>query len=804
MSGQQSAGFDLVMEFSETPLQDLLGVAFDTSDFLCGLIDLLNIPCQGFNVSVSLDRPTDVVLSASQTDAVDIQISGALGVSWRIRLIVGVDVDRSRPGLNVARLNLHDRLYHLSATIGAVPANTTALGNRLRDTVRAIPLVPMVVSSDPNAPTVTPIRLDVRVIDATVGENAFAVCLTFGGGSPGDLANLTTSAIPAGSTATLMMGFGWLLRLMEPGIEAGIGLAPGDFVDGHLTHSVEIDSEHDVNLTRLDFTLEDGFVQVRSRVEKNGFCYTASADFGGDFRLEVRNSRLLVDADISDPDFDIDVPWYCWIGAGFLGALLGGLVGAILVPLLLYLVTSTVENVVNTVADTIIAAINAATPSVDVPAIGFNLIFQNAFIDDIGIGCRFVVRDTAPVRGRGTVRLRPGQEFDLDDGTVGATIDGADLRWTGQGTAAKLEALCVSRIAATPWVQFDEVPRYRLYGLDYSRRVVPISELGFLQVIDLPFVDDIEMFLPSLAVYAVRTNERRLALVQVIALEDDTVTLRYKTFGFADPVVKILGAFACPPRTRPSRARRKRKGGQCRDASAHSAEDRVAGETCSSACCFAYQAARGGPEAASRGRTLAGDGVAGRRAGVESGAAAFRRCASLVAGERVAGTGRSPSGRDVRCHHTQVGDHRCAAAAHRGVHRNRRPDQRRSVGDVVDQPGVARSFPRRRADRRGGLQIQPEWAPADADDGLEVGLRIRAAGGGGKSERRPVRDSHLCAFRPCVQADVPRGGALAGADRSGERRADRGRSIADLHPISTPSPSSKAAGQTAFAATADR
>ena len=84
MSGQQSAGFDLVMEFSETPLQDVLGVAFDTSDFLCGLIDLLNIPCQGFNVSVSLDRPTDVVLSASQTDAVDIQISGALGVSWRI------------------------------------------------------------------------------------------------------------------------------------------------------------------------------------------------------------------------------------------------------------------------------------------------------------------------------------------------------------------------------------------------------------------------------------------------------------------------------------------------------------------------------------------------------------------------------------------------------------------------------------------------------------------------------------------------------------------------------------------------
>jgi hypothetical protein len=56
------------------------------------------------------------------------------------------------------------------------------------------------------------------------------------------------------------------------------------------------------------------------------------------------------------------------------------------------------------------------------------------------------------------------------------------------------------------------------------------------------------MFIPSLAVFAVRTNERRIALVQVIDLDDDTVTLRYKTFGISDPVVRILGAFVCPPR----------------------------------------------------------------------------------------------------------------------------------------------------------------------------------------------------------------------------------------------------------------
>ena len=328
----------------------------------------------------------------------------------------------------------------------------------------------------------------------------------------------------------------------------GLRLQPGDFEDGHLTRSVEIDSANDVNLTRLDFTLEDTFVKVRSRVEKNGFCYTASADFGGDFKLAVENGQLIVSADFSDPDLDLDIPWYCWIGAGFLGLVLGGIIGAVLVPLLLHLVTSTVEDVVNTVADAVIEAINAATPTVNVPAVGFNLVFQNVFVDDIGIGCRFVVHDTAPVRCQGTVRLRPGQELDLDDGKVGGSVEGADLRWTGRDEAARLESLCVSRIADTPWVHFDEIPRYRLYGLDYTLRSIPVADLGFLHVIDLPFVDDVEMFIPNLGVYAVRTNERRLAMIQVIDLEDDAITLRYKTFGVADPVVKILGAFACPPR----------------------------------------------------------------------------------------------------------------------------------------------------------------------------------------------------------------------------------------------------------------
>jgi hypothetical protein len=550
MGGQQTGGFDVVMEFSEKPLQDVLGVALDTNDFLCGLLGFLQIPCQGFAVSVSLDRPTNPALTPDQTNAVDIQISGGLLVLWRIRIIAGIDVDRSNPLLQSARLNLHDRLYHLSATVGGAPVNTDALASNLRDIVRAIALPVMLPVTAEPAPTIAPTRLDVQVIDAAAGANAFAVGLTFGGGTPGDLAGLTSSAIPAGGDVAVMVGFGYLMRLMEPALEAGLGLEPGDFVDGHLTRRVEIDPENDVYLAKLDFTLVDKAISVRSRVEKSGTCYTASADFGGDFTLDVTNSVLHVGADLSDPDFDIDVPWYCWLGAAVLGLLLGGLIGAVLLPVLLHLVTSTVEDVVNTVADTVVAAVNAATPDLSsVPAVGFDLPLENAFIDDVGIGCRFVVRDTAPVRCQGTVRLRPGQELDLDNGRVGpAGTDGADLRWVGVDNHAELDALCISRIADTPWVRFDEVPRYRLYGLDYGDRSIPVADLGLLKVIDLPFVPDIEMFIPTMAIYGVRTNERRLAMIQVTGIADDAVTLRYKTFGVADPTVRILGDFACPPR----------------------------------------------------------------------------------------------------------------------------------------------------------------------------------------------------------------------------------------------------------------
>ena len=549
MGGQQSAGFDLVMEFSEKPLQDVLGVAFDTSNFLCDLLSVLNLPCQGFTLSVSLDRPTDVPLTADQTNAVDIQISGALGPAWRIRLVAGIDVDRSRPGFQTARLNLQDRLYFRSATLAGVPVNTDALANRLRN----IPLLISVpVATEPGAPLIMPTQLDVKVIDVPVGENVFAVCLTFGGGTPGNVANLTASVVNAGDNATRMPSFGWRMRLLAPATETGLGVAPDDFVDGHLVRRAEIDKDHDVFLTQLDFDLVDEAVRLRARVEKNGFCYTASATFGGDFTINVENGKLHVDAVLSDPDFDIDVPWYCWIGAGFLGALLGGLIGAVVLPLLLHLITSTVEDVVNTVADTVVSAINSAVPTIDVPAVGFDLIFQRAFIDDVAIGCRVVVRDTAPVRCQGTVRLRPGQVLDLDNGKFGAPgpgIDGADLRWVGKDTAAKLEALCISRIADTPWIRFDEVPRYRLYGLGYTERSIPVADLGRLIVTDLPFGPDIEMFFPSMAVYAVLTNERRISLIQVTGIDDDVVTLRYKTYGLADPTVRILGAYSCPPRT---------------------------------------------------------------------------------------------------------------------------------------------------------------------------------------------------------------------------------------------------------------
>ena len=243
----------------------------------------------------------------------------------------------------------------------------------------------------------------------------------------------------------------------------------GAFTNCNLTRTVTIDEEEDVDLTELSIEPRDGFIRVSATVRKSGFCYEASGTVAALIRMEIRDGRLIVDSEVEDPDVDIDIPWYCALAAAVVGVIIGGLlfgligaiVGGILLPIILWLTTEGVEGIIERAAQEIADAINDLSPSVDVPAVGIELIFSDVFIDDVTIAGRLLISDNAPIRAEGTVVLPNGSCLDLDSGRVGTPdrLPSVDLSWQGSGFGRELRAVCGARLARTDIARFDEVTR---------------------------------------------------------------------------------------------------------------------------------------------------------------------------------------------------------------------------------------------------------------------------------------------------------------------------------------------------------
>ena len=235
-----------------------------------------------------------------------------------------------------------------------------------------------------------------------------------------------------------------MCRIISPALEEALSLPDGSFEDCRLTRTVRIDKDNEVDLTRLELVLDNGFIRVTAVVKKSGFCYEATGSVTARLRIEVEDGRLIVQSEVEDPDIDIDIPWYCWVVGAVIGALLGGvlfgvigaIVGAILVPLITWIASEVIEGIVEGVASKVADAINDASPEVDTPAVGINIIFQRVFIDGIVIKALVAPIDRVPIRSEGTLEIQDGQYIDLDNGKVGGeTLPGADLLWTGSQTA---------------------------------------------------------------------------------------------------------------------------------------------------------------------------------------------------------------------------------------------------------------------------------------------------------------------------------------------------------------------------------
>jgi hypothetical protein len=554
MTGSQLHNYDLAIEFSEDAYRKILGVFFDTGNFLCNLLDTVtsalgipSIPCPIFVPTISFDTPTDIPVPSGATNLVDVSMQlGPGGSIGSLRFVAQINVSRDNSLFDLIRVDLSNTgLVYSNIRLGLINDTNNSLTSALH-AIGQIPLVPIPVTRTSILPSDI-IRADARIIDDTspLDLDASAVLLTFGGGAPGDLTGFTQSFVPSGETGAIGVNFDWICRIIVPQLARALGTTPDAFnAPCHLVRSIPLSGDHNPHLDSLDLTLDNGALHVTAGVSASDTGWSATATVGGSILIEVLNGRLILTSNIDNPHIETNLDWWVWLAAAVVGAIIGGIiagvigaiVGAILVPLITWLAEQLLDGIITAIAQKIVDSLKALSPNVNVDALGLNIIFQEIHIDDIVIGAQVQVTENAPIRSTGQVRVLNGQFIDLDNGKVGDnTLSGADLAWEGQQPNRLMRTICHAKMAATGRNTLD-IPRFELYGLNYlSPSNITETQMGLELFLGI--------FIPNNLVNAVITDENRFSLVQVVGLDQNSLTLVYKTFEKPLPNMQIIGGF---------------------------------------------------------------------------------------------------------------------------------------------------------------------------------------------------------------------------------------------------------------------
>lgn len=553
MAGNQTNGFDMVMEISEGTLQNLISAIFDNEGFLGNIIPTNIGLLEGFGLTLDFDRATGIPASAANPIQLSFDLNFVGGNSGQLDLVVGMDVDRNDPGLDKVILDFPNQLFRCDLSVTGIPSIVTNAAATLIQNVldnNTIPLIPIPVDRTSSS-SLTIVRADVKVIDdsSSTDNDALGIILSFGGGVAGNLNNFTAAFARDGAGAAVAINFSWICRNISPKIEEGIGLPSGSFAGCSFSGEHEI--RDGVKLTRMAIRPAIDFIELTGTVTKSGTCYDASGTFTARIMVAIVAGELRVSFETDDPNIDVDIPWYCYLAAGVLGALLGGIifgivgaiVGGVLLPLLLYIAESVVESTIENITQEISDAINGIE-DISVQLVGVDSILDTAFIDDMTVGYNLYPQEYWPIKSEGVLTLRSGNYADLDNGIVRSeNFGGADLKLSGTDRSRKLTILCgtlCSELHAGK--SFAHIRRFDLLMLNYALNgVLPFDLFAF--GFPLPFGQS--QYFETHRIFAYKSSDGSFGFFTVSKVSNDTFTLKYKTYKSSIYSIDLLGRFSC-------------------------------------------------------------------------------------------------------------------------------------------------------------------------------------------------------------------------------------------------------------------
>ena len=566
MALDRTSGFDMLVQVSESEVNDQLATAF-----LAGAIfppsmivpvntsGIVGTASLNFNTPVAdLDRPRPrlgltVPFSNSQLQITSplpltlAPLGGTITIVDTIEVItqgsnqiVTMDFNNGAPDVTIVFDSSSAAI--LAPALAAAGLTITQAQNmmagiviqQLQTSLGRLDLTPPIPVVDDTDPT-TLFDIDVTTVNDTSASDRD--CITFGvrmsSDTGGNINNIATSFIPSGSQSLLMMSNFWLLaKVMRPRVAAALGRPVTDFdTPLRLNHNIPAPGGRGT-LTNMEARIDGNRIRVDGRATASDTGWSAVSTFTFFIDIALSGGAITVTATTPSVHTDVDLEWWVWLVSLGLGALFGGIIGAIIAVIVLAIVQAVAEGVVDNLISGGIGGSLGGIPSIPLGPIGGGITLSSVILDDLELRCSIIRSLSVPVKSQGSYASLAGFTVDLDNGSIRTSIlPGTDLIWD---PSRGLQTNGAARLAITG-ASFDgltpvQISRFPFYQVQIPLSLIPLTYPPFF-----PFFNHDEV------VFGVETTEGRYAKVRAwrSLLEGGALHLDWVTYATPVPQLDI-------------------------------------------------------------------------------------------------------------------------------------------------------------------------------------------------------------------------------------------------------------------------
>lgn len=540
MALDRTAGFDMLVQISETELNNQLATAFLTGGVFPSMM-IVPVNTGGITGTASLNFATPtadldrargsmgltVPFSNSQLQitaplpATLAPLGGTITIVDSIAMITEgtnqlctMDFANGAPAVTVTFDAASQALLAPAlalAGLNIVAAQTLMAGvvvTQLQTSIGRIDLTPPIPVADDSDPASIFDMSVTTINDATAADRD---CLAFGvkmaNDSGGNINAVTTSLIPAGSNSLVMMSNFWLLaRVMRPKVAAAVGTSVASF-DTPLRLNRNIPAPGGTGtLTALEARVVGNRIRVDGQATASGTGWSAVSDFTFFIDIALSGGAITITATTPSVDTDVDLAWWVWLASLGLGGLFGGITGIIIAAIVLAVVEAVAEGVVNGLVGGGIGGALSGVPSVPLGPIGGGLTLTAVVLDDLELRGSILRSVSVPVKSAGSHASPAGFTVDLDNGALRLiAVAGTDLVWD---PAQGLRAIGPSGLTIVG-TSFGSLGPVEISRLPMNQAQVPLALIPASLPASWPF-----WFAHHETVFGLRTSEGRYAKVR--------------------------------------------------------------------------------------------------------------------------------------------------------------------------------------------------------------------------------------------------------------------------------------------------